>query len=63
MTGFWENYEGWLHPKFGRSPHKVIDDPELITKKNRMREAFREEYIKRSFNPYRLAAGMGGTPV
>lgn len=63
MTGFWENYEGWLHPKFSRSPHKVIDDPELIAKKNRMREAFREEYIKRSFNPYRLAAGMGGTPV
>lgn len=61
--GFADRYEGWLHPKKSRSPYKVIDDPEIIARKNKMRAALREEYIKRVFNPYRHAAGMGGTPV
>lgn len=61
--GLSDSYEGWLAPKRGRSPFKVIDDPEVIARKIKVREALREEYIKRVFNPYRLAAGIGGTPV
>lgn len=38
-------------------------DPELIKKKNAMRMAFREEYLRKVFNPYRHAAGVGGAPV
>lgn len=58
-----ERYEGLLCPKLGPSPFRVIDDPVLIKKKNVMRNALREEYTKKLYNPYRNAAGIGGFVV
>lgn len=61
--GWKDSYEGFLEPKAGDAPYKIIDDPALIAKKNKMREALRDEYTKRMYNPYRMAAGIGGSPV
>lgn len=44
-------------------PWKVITDPEIIRKKNELRKAISEEYIKHSSNPYRNIKMEGGTLV
>lgn len=44
-------------------PYKTITDPELIRKKNDIRKAISEEYIKHSSNPYRNIKREGGTLV
>jgi len=45
------------------SPYKTITDPELIRKKNALRKAISEEYIKNSSNPLRNIKMEGGTLV
>lgn len=45
------------------SPYNVIKDPELIKKKNEIRKAVTEEYIKQTSNPYRNIKLQGGTLV
>lgn len=45
------------------SPYKTITDPELIRKKNELRKAVSEEYIKNCSNPYRNIKMEGGTLV
>lgn len=44
-------------------PYNTITDPELIRKKNDLRKAISEEYIKHSSNPYRNIKREGGTLV
>lgn len=44
-------------------PWKVITDPEVIRKKNALRKAVSEEYIKNTSNPYRNIKMEGGTLV
>ena len=58
-----EHYEGFLQPRMGRTPFTIIDDPAIIAKKNQMREALREEFTRRIYNPYRWASGVGGHAV
>lgn len=60
---FGKRYEGILYPDPSGTPYKIIDDPALIEKKNKMRAALREEYTKKMYNPYRRATGIGGHPV
>ncbi|XP_025418605.1 NADH dehydrogenase [ubiquinone] 1 beta subcomplex subunit 4 [Sipha flava] len=43
------------------SPFKTITDPEIIKKKNALRKAVSEEYIKNCSNPYRNVKMEGGT--
>ncbi|XP_050432016.1 NADH dehydrogenase [ubiquinone] 1 beta subcomplex subunit 4 [Adelges cooleyi] len=43
------------------APYKVITDPEIIRKKNEMRNAIKTEYIKNLSNPLRNAKMEGGT--
>lgn len=45
------------------SPYKVITDPEIIRKKNEMRKAVTQEYIKNLTNPYRNIKMEGGFMV
>lgn len=45
------------------SPYKTITDPELIKKKNALRKAVSEEYVKNCSNPYRNIKMEGGTLV
>lgn len=45
------------------APYKTITDPELIRKKNELRKAVSEEYIKQTSNPYRNIKMEGGTLV
>lgn len=45
------------------SPYKIIKDPELIKKKNELRKAITQEYIKQTSNPYRNIKMEGGTLV
>lgn len=45
------------------SPYKTITDPEIIRKKNELRKAVSEEYIKHTSNPYRNIKMEGGTLV
>lgn len=45
------------------SPYKTITDPELIRKKNELRKAVSEEYIRQTSNPYRNIKMEGGTLV
>lgn len=45
------------------APYKTITDPELIRKKNALRKAVSEEYIKHTTNPYRNIKMEGGTLV
>jgi hypothetical protein len=45
------------------SPFKTITDPEIIKKKNALRKAVSEEYIKNCSNPYRNVKMEGGTLV
>lgn len=45
------------------SPFKTITDPGLIQKKNELRKAVSEEYIKQTSNPYRNIKMEGGTLV
>ncbi|XP_050539662.1 NADH dehydrogenase [ubiquinone] 1 beta subcomplex subunit 4 [Daktulosphaira vitifoliae] len=42
------------------SPYKVITDPEIIRKKNEMRKAVTQEYIKNLTNPHRNMKMEGG---
>ena len=58
-----EHYEGFLYPRTGRTPFKVITDPAIIAKKNQMREALLHEFNRRIYNPYRQAANIGGHAV
>jgi len=45
------------------APFNTITDPNLIRKKNEIRKAIAEEYIKHSSNPYRNIKMEGGTLV
>lgn len=45
------------------SPYKTIKDPDLIRKKNELRKAVSEEYIKHTSNPWRNIKKEGGTLV
>lgn len=45
------------------APYKTITDPELIRKKNALRQTVTEEYIKQISNPYRNIKMEGGTLV
>lgn len=45
------------------SPYKTIKDPNLIKKKNELRKAVAEEYIKHTSNPFRNIKMEGGTLV
>lgn len=45
------------------APYKTITDPDLIRKKNELRKAVTEEYIKHTSNPYRNIKMEGGTLV
>lgn len=44
-------------------PFKTITDPDLIRKKNELRKAVSQEYIKNFSNPYRNIKMDGGTMV
>ncbi|VVC26913.1 NADH:ubiquinone oxidoreductase, subunit NDUFB4 [Cinara cedri] len=43
------------------SPYKTINDPDLIKKKNEIRKAIAQEYIKHTSNPFRNIKKDGGT--
>lgn len=45
------------------SPYKTITDPDLIRKKNELRKAVTQEYIKNMTNPYRNIKMEGGAMV
>jgi len=45
------------------APYKTITDPAIIQKKNELRKAVSEEYIKHTSNPYRNIKMEGGTLV
>lgn len=45
------------------APYKTVTDPELIRKKNELRKAVAQEYIKHTSNPYRNIKMEGGTLV